>query len=123
MVKGSPGGERWATVCVDHDSVRSNVTRANAVSLASCPEHWCRRCYENTGTRIWMATEEDLARDFPDGFVIGFPVGPSRPSKDNAEILVGTFTREEFLGEPERIDFPQPLRPKRRTTKPAEESD
>jgi hypothetical protein len=42
---------------------------------------------------------------------------------EQATILVGTFTREEFLGEPERIDFPQPLRPKRPTTKPAEESD
>jgi hypothetical protein len=69
-------------VCVDHSSVRSNVTRANAVSLASCPEHWCRQCYEDSGTRIWMATEEDLARDFPDGFVIGFPVMPREDDDD-----------------------------------------
>lgn len=28
-----------------------------------------------------------------------------------AEILIGGMTREEFLGEPERIDFLQPPRP------------
>jgi hypothetical protein len=26
---------------------------------------------------IHLATDEDLERDFPDGFVIGFPVRPS----------------------------------------------
>jgi hypothetical protein len=32
-------------------------------------------------SRIRSATEEDLLRDFPDGFVIGFPVRP-RPEPE-----------------------------------------
>jgi hypothetical protein len=32
------------------------------------------------------------------------------PSEEEAVILVGGMTREAFLGEPERIDFPQPKR-------------
>jgi hypothetical protein len=36
-----------------------------------------------------LATEEDLARDFPDGFVIGFPVRPQpedeQPEHEDAE--------------------------------------
>ena len=28
-------------------------------------------------SRVRLATDEDLERDFPDGFVIGFPVRPS----------------------------------------------
>ena len=72
-------------------------------------------------SRVVQGTEEDLARDFPDGFVIGFPVKPSRPSEDEATILVDVQTREEFLGEPERIDFPQPRRPKKEPATPAEE--
>lgn len=35
------------------------------------------------------------------------------PDEQEATILVGGITREEFLGEPERIDFLQPPRPVR----------
>jgi hypothetical protein len=31
--------------------------------------------------RVRLATEEDLERDFPEGFLIGFPVGP--PADDS----------------------------------------
>jgi hypothetical protein len=49
-------------------------------------------------------------------------VKPSPSSEERATILVDVLTREEFLGEPERIDFPQPQRPKK-PSPPAEENE
>jgi hypothetical protein len=43
-----------------------------------------------------------------------FSVGPSfvfRNDEVDAEHLVGAFTREELLGEPDAIEFLQPKRP------------
>lgn len=68
-----PDWERWETRCADHQFVRSNPTRAGAASFASCPEHWCDQCYENTGSRFRYATDEDVERL---GLVVGFPVRP-----------------------------------------------
>jgi hypothetical protein len=39
-------------------------------------------------------------------------------SEEETMILVGGMTREEFLGEPERLDFPQPKRPPRKPSSP-----
>jgi hypothetical protein len=108
--RGYLWSDRWETRCVDHDFARSNPTRAGATSFASCPEHWCDQCHENTGSRFRYATDEDVERL---GIVIGVPVRPEptpTPADEEATILVGGMTREEFLGEPERIDFPQPKR-------------
>lgn len=37
-------------------------------------------------SRIRSATEEDLLRDFPDGFVIGFPVRP-KPEDEHEDVV------------------------------------
>lgn len=42
---------------------------------------------------------------------------------EQATILVGVLTREEFLGEPEWIDFPQPQRPKKKPSPTGEENE
>jgi hypothetical protein len=37
-------------------------------------------------SRMRLATEEDLLRDFPDGFMIGFPVRPKpEPEKHDVD--------------------------------------